>query len=304
MLRNPLMATVLAFAMTAFPAHARGNCETACLEHIAEQYRSAYFSHDRSKAPFAAKLRFTENNVEMPFPDGSWDTVTEEVGTPLFLSDPKTGQAAIFTGIQQSETPGYLAIRLRIDDSKITEVEHMLSTRRNLSSPPTPFDDPHGFRRERDRSRPVPATERVSREDLIRIGDGYFKTLENNNGEIRDTAFAPDATRNENGMLFRDIEKSFREGNYAFNNRVRRKLVLVDEVRGIALFRGFIDHKGVMADFQLTTGVWKKSIFREPHSWALLEMFKIKKGMIAGVEATFIGAPYNSTSPWGPGNEP
>jgi len=31
-------------------------------------------------------------------------------------------------------------------------------------------------------------------------------------------------------------------------------------------------------------------------------MFKIRGGMITGVEATFIGTSYNQVSPWGPGN--
>ncbi|MGF7172061.1 hypothetical protein FHS91_003765 [Sphingobium xanthum] len=283
-------------------AQAQGGCDKNCLEQIVERYRGAYLAHDPARAPFAAKVRFTENNVEMAFPDGSWDTVTEEVGTPLILSDPATGQAAVFTAIMQSEIPGFLAIRLRIKDRQITEVEHMLSTRRNLSAPPTPFDDPHGFRRPADRAAVVPLAERNTREELTRLGDGYFQTLENNTGEIRNTRFSPDAVRYENGMIFRDIEKGFKLGTYAFNNKVRRVPILVDEERGISLFRGFIDHKGVMADYRLTDGSWRKSIFREPHSWAFLEMFKISGGMITGVEATFIGTSYNQVSPWGPGN--
>jgi hypothetical protein len=295
-------AAALLAAVAALPALAQADCDKTCLEAIAEQYRAAYLAHDPAAAPIASDVRFTENNIEMPFPDASWDTVSEEVGTPLFLSDPVTGNAAIFTAIMQAETPGFLSMRLKVENRRIVEIEHMLSTRRNLSAPPTPFADPHGFRRPADRAEPVPAAERSSREDLIRLGDGYFQTLENNTGEIRNTRFTPDAVRYENGMVFRDIEKDFRLGRYAFNNRVRRVPVLVDEERGAVLFRGFIDHKGVLGEYRLTDGSYRTSIFREPHSWALLEMFKIRAGTITGVEATFIGAPYNATSPWGPGN--
>ena len=298
-------ATALLLALAGFatsPATAQSGCDKACLEAIAEQYRAAYLAHDPAAAPIADGVRFTENNIEMPFPDASWDTVSEEVGTPLLLSDPVTGNAAIFTAIMQAETPGFLAIRLKIENRRIVEIEHMLSTRRNLSSPPTPFADPHGFRRPSDRAQPAPVADRSSREELIRLGDGYFQTLENNTGEIRNTRFAPDAERYENGMVFRDIEKDFRLGRYAFNNRVRRVPVLVDEERGAVLFRGFIDHKGLMGEYRQTDGSYRTSPFREPHSWALLEMFKVRAGMITGVEATFISAPYNATSPWGPDN--
>jgi len=64
--------------------------------------------------------------------------------------------------------------------------------------------------------------------------------------------------------------------------------------------RAFIDHKGVLDEFKLTDGTPMRSVFREPHSWALLEMFKIKQGMITAIEATFIAAPYYARSPWTP----
>lgn len=60
----------MALAATASAA----NCDKACLEKIGDQYRAAYLKHDRALAPFARKVRLTENNVEMEFPDGSWDT--------------------------------------------------------------------------------------------------------------------------------------------------------------------------------------------------------------------------------------
>ena len=274
--------------------------EKARLEEIAAKYRAAYFARDPSRIPVASRVRFTENNVEMPFPDASWDTVTAEVGTPLVLSDPQTGQAAIFTCIMQNDTPGYLAARLRVEGGQITEIEHIVSTRRNLSSPPTPIADHKDFVRDPSRYEEVPPPERSSREEMVALGDGYFQTLENNTGEIRNTRFSPDAVRYENGKTFPDIEQGFRLGRYRFNDRVRRRLVLVDEARGFPLFRGFIDHKGVLDEYTLTDGTVTRSVFREPHSWAFLEMFKIRNHMIVGVEAVFIATHYNMRTPWNP----
>src|SRR4051812_46452978 len=73
---------------------ATNTCDKACLEDIGKSYRAAYLAHDPNKAPFAEHVRYTENNVEMPFPDGTWDTVTEDVGPALTLSDPKLGAVA------------------------------------------------------------------------------------------------------------------------------------------------------------------------------------------------------------------
>ena len=134
---------------------------------------------------------------------------------------------------------------------------------------------------------------------MVRLSDGYFESLENNDGTILLTIFSPDATRHENGMKFPEIEKGFLSGRYLFNERVRdRDHFLVDEHRCIVMARGFIDHKGILDEYKLTDGTPARSIFREPHSWALLEMFKLEDGMITGVEATFVGAPYNMRSPY------
>lgn len=269
------------------------------LEKIGDRYRAAYVAHDPRRVPISASVRFTENNIEMGFPDATWDTVTEELGPALTLSDPLTGNVGIYTAIMQRDTPAFLAIRLKVEAGQIVEIEHIVSTKRNLSGPPTPIGDVHEFRHDADLDRPVPLEERVPRAELIRLADGYFATLENNTGEIRGTKFAPGAFRFENGKVFPNVEADFRLGKYRFNERVRdRDHFLVDEERGIVMSRGFIDHKGVMDEFTLTDGTPMRSIFREPHSWSLLEMFKIRRGMITAIEATFIAAPYYARSPW------
>jgi len=296
---NRLFRVLIAFGTTG--AVAAPACDNSCLERIADAYRSAYLKHDPSLAPLSKTVRFTENNVEMsPFPDGSWDTVTEEVGPALTFSDPQTGNVGIYTSIMQRDTPGFLAVRLKVEKGKITEIEHILSTKRNLSSPPTPFGDIHGERNhDSGYTEIVPPGERSPREQLVSLANGYFSTLEHNNGEIRGTRFSADATRYENGLRFDKIEQGFKSGYYFFNNRVRdRDCFLVDEPRGIVMCRGFIDHKGVIDEYTLTDGEKKKSIFREPQTWAFLESFKIRNGMIVSVESTFVQAPYYMRSPW------
>ncbi len=194
---------VLAALLAASGADAAaGRCDKVCLEQIADQYRAAWRMHDTKLAPFASRVRFVENNVEMPFPDGSWDTVTLEVGVPMVLSDPVTGQVGIYTSALQNDTQTFVAIRLLVVDSRITEVEHVLSTRRNLSSPPTPIGDVWRYLRDPDFHREVPAGQGASRAQLAAHANGYFETLQFNNGEIRGTRFTPEATRNENGLLF------------------------------------------------------------------------------------------------------
>lgn len=275
-------------------------CDRPCLEHIADQYRAAYLKHDPTLAPIARGVRFTENGVEiLQFPDGSWDTVTQEVGPALTFSDPETGNVGIYTSVLQKDTQGFLAIRLKVRHGQIVEIEHILSTKRNLSGPPTPIGDVHELNHDANFTTSVPPQERVPRAQLISLANGYFSTLQKNNGEIRNTRFSSDATRFENGKEFPHIEQGFKQGYYFFNERVRdRDFFLVDEERGIVMARGFIDHKGVLDEYTLTDGSHVHSIYREPQTWAFLEAFKIRNGMIVSVESDFIGAPYYMRSPW------
>jgi len=270
------------------------------LENIAQLYRRAYLAHDPLLAPFAAEIRFSENNVEMPFPDGTWDTVSREHGEALVLSDPDRAAAALFMVVFQLDTPSFLAVRLKVEGGKIVEAEHILSTRRNVSTPPEPFGEANDFARDPEMLAEVPAGEKMPRDAMIRLADAYFQTLENNNGELRGgIRFSPGCVRHENGLKRGGVEQDFLLGPYRANDRVRdRDFVLVDEDRSIVMARGFIDHKGVVDEFVLTDGTPSRSIFREPHTWALLELFKIRAGAIVAVEAVFYGAPYYQRSPW------
>lgn len=292
------IGVALAIITADLRADAATMCDKACLEDLAVKYEQAYAAHNPKMLPLADHVRYTENNVEMPFPDGTWDTVTKVVGPTQVLSDPKTGNVGIYTAIMQDEIQGYLAIRFKVVDGKIAEIEHIISTKRNLSSPPTPFAPVKDYKFEPIINQIVPKDKRTTRAELAARANGYFDTLQHNNGEIRNTCFHDDATRRENGLLFKDIKGGFKSGRYFFNNRVRREVVLIDEARQVAMARGFIDHKGVLNDYKLTDGTKVRSIFQQPQTWAFLEMFKVTDGCIAAVVANFYQSSYYQNSPW------
>lgn len=292
-----LMLMMAVFVIPAGAAAKPAACGQECLEAISAQYRAAYIAHDPRAAPIAAKVRFTENNVEMPFPEGTWDTVTRELGPALTVSDPVTGNVGVYTAILQGGVPGFLAIRLRVRNRRIIEAEHVVATARYLA-PPVSLGDVTTLVHDPNLARSVPAGDRIGRAELIRLADGYFTTLQNNDGTLH-TAFSPSVSRSENGTNFPDVEKGFRNGFYRFNDRVRdRDFFLVDEVRGIVMARAFIDHKGRLDRYRLTNGSDARSPYQEPQTWALLELFKIRKNAIASIEATFVQTPYYMRSSW------
>jgi hypothetical protein len=217
----------------------------------------------------------------------------------LVLSDPTTGQIGIYSSILQRQTQGFLAVRLRVRDRHITEVEQVIATKRNVSAPPVPMGDALQYHRDPALRASLPAAQRLSRAAIRQLADGYFSTLQYNTGEIRGTRFAPGAVRHENGIPYSDLEQGFKSGRYRYNNRVRdRDCFLVDEERGFTMCRGFIDHKGVLDEYTLTDGTKAKSNYQEPQSWGFLESFKATRDGIVAVEATFSAVPYYLRSPW------
>ena len=148
---------------------------------------------------------------------------------------------------------------------------------------------------------------------MVAAANGYFDTLQLNDGTLH-VEFTEDCNRREDGTqstnnpqeILDPISKygcadQFRLGQYRYDDRLRdRRYLMADEERGIVLAAGFIDHEGRVGDFQLTDGTKKTSMFRRPHSFVLLEAFKIKQGRIEQVEAVFVTVPYNMPSPWTP----
>lgn len=292
-----LMLMIAAFLSPAGAAAKPATCDQDCLEAISARYRAAYVAHDPTAAPFAKKVRFTENNVEMPFPEGTWDTVTRELGPALTVSDPVTGNVGVYTAILQGDVPGFLAIRLRVRGRRIVEAEHVVATARYLA-PPVSLGDAATFAHDPDLARPVSPEDRIGRAELIRLANGYFRTLQNNDGTVH-TRFSAAVSRVENGVSFPNVEKGFRNGFYRFNDRVRdRDFFLVDEARGIVMARAFIDHKGRVDRYRLADGSDARSPYQEPQTWSLLELFKIRKNAITGIEATFVQTPYYMRSAW------
>lgn len=156
----------------------------------------------------------------------------------------------------------------------------------------------------------VPEAERISRAEMLAVANGYFETIERNNGLIR-TRFHPHCNRVENGVQTTNnaafplpiarlgCEAQFALGWYRYDDELRaRRFPLVDIERGIVLAYGFIDHSGRLGEYELTDGTRVSSPVRRPHSYYLAEAFKIRDGAIEQVEAVFHTVPYRMPSPW------
>lgn len=273
---------------------------------VLDGFVDALRARDITRASWAAELFYSENNVRLTPPDGLWNTITALGPYDLRFADEETGQVALFTCVEETNAVSPAAFRLEVKDGAIAGVEALIA--RNA-------DEGFPFLGQSFEPKPVmeagvPPERRSSRANMIALADGYFATLERNDGTIR-TRFHPDCNRVENGVQTTNnpdfpvpvarmaCEEQFRLGNYCYDDRLRgRRFPLVDTERGIVLAHGFIDHCGIIGDYELTDGTKVSSPIRRPHSYYLAEAFKIADGAIEQIEAVFLTVPYNMPSPW------
>jgi len=285
------------------------SCDRQCLYGFLDQYLGALKAKDPSRLPLSKNFRYSENNVEMQIGDGVWGTVTGLGDYNLRTADPVNGAVGCYGIVQETNTTSIFALRLKVADSRISEAEILI---RRSGAESGPFPSKPTLTSNPVFEEIVPPAERSPRERMIALADGYFNTLQLNDGTLF-TQFYDDCDRWENGLLTThnpDLAKTipvanlgcaqqFKLGNYRYDDRVRdRRFLLVDEERGLAMAAGFIDHAGRLENFTLTDGTPIKSPMRTPSTLCLLELFKMRGGKIQKIEAVFIGVPYNMPSPW------
>jgi hypothetical protein len=301
----------LGFLLSA-PAAWAAECDRDCLYGYLDQYMAALAAHDPAGLPLADGVRFTENNVEMELPDGAWTTFSKKGDYDLRFADVAQGQAGLYTVVYEHDNPAIMALRLKVEGEKITEIESLLGRFEEGRPFPSPFPlnlvDPEPILEAM-----LPEDERRPRAELVQLANGYFDTLEQNDGTIH-TTFDAACDRVENGVeTTNNVEKAkesrfygmgceeqFKLGLYRYDDRIRdRRYTMVDEERGLVWSSGFIDHSGELLSFPLTDGTTRATHYKTPHSFYFMELFKIGKAGIRQVESLFITVPYNMPSPWG-----
>ena len=282
------------------------------LYRAAEAYLDALESHDLSRLEFSSDVIFSENNVRLRLGDGLWNTISKRRrGYDLKFADLERGQVGWFGIVEEHGHPARMGLRLAVDDDgRIAEVETIVVRDTDNS----PFPDTETFGEPRPLLlQDVSQAEKRPRARMISIADGYFDTLQLNDGQLF-TQFTEDCDRIENGVKTTNnpeqfgetypiaalgCAEQFRMGHYKFDDRLRdRRFPLVDEEKGLVLAGGFIDHEGRLVDITWTDGTQASTVFHYPHSFSLLELFKIVDGKIAAVEAVFISIPYNMPCAW------
>jgi hypothetical protein len=323
-----LLLFVVAVTITAqepeWNAAAIKECDRACLVAIMDGYLDALFKHNpKAVPPLAKDVRMTENTGLVEVGEGVlWRSKTEPTTFKITIVDPVEDQIAVQTRLHVQGRDTLVAIRLKVDRGKISEIEHLQAGNIDkaalelLTTPRSILTDD------------IPANLKSSREIMLRAANSYFDALEGDSGKIG--AFSPECVRHENG--YRTVNnpppggrmmpgpglpnpntpqgkeqlrfsmltcaQQIDEKTFAYMKHIRpRRALVVDEQKGlVGTFPLFIHdgtRRGAPADAP-------PSMLQ---NLVTMETFSIRGGLIHHVEAfPFVTLPYGLGNGWTPGS--
>lgn len=266
-------------------------CNRECLRGFLTQYLNAMVTHAPGTLRLAPKVRFTEDTVEMKLGEGLWKGASKIGSYRLDILDTAQGVAASHVVVEEAGSPVMLAIRLKVVNNAIAEVETQV-TRNQKEGAIFAIEALQSTNAAM--TMPVDPAKRSSRAEAIKLAEYYPAGLEIGSFVTVNAPFASDAYRFENGRLMagkgctlnppscEDIKAQKISTHPGLSYRV----LAVDEELGITLLRinfGRADRYGVGNALM----VW--------------EAFKVYGGQIHAVEAFMKIMPADASSGWDTG---
>lgn len=328
-MRSLFTALVMTVAcLTAFPAvRVNGStgpispdCDRACLEKLVDQYLAALVAHDSSRVPISEDVMYTENDQVLKVGDGFWKTAQGVGNYRHVFADPEFGQVALMGTMREAGTTILMSLRLRVELGRITEIESVYF--KPGGGGPNNIDGLDKTGKPDDLwFKSIPPAQRLSRQRMISIADGYFTGLQKNDGKgIQGTGtypFTSDCHRIENGspttnvprpadekpgtinLFAMDCLSQFKMGLYFVVQSIHhRRYPLVDAERGVVWAHAAFD-QGTVNEGVLSDGTkYSYRGFNRPSSILVTEAFLIENGKIRRVEMIGPASTYHINSPW------
>jgi hypothetical protein len=326
-LRWLLGALVLALA-TASAAQTIGGgvappCDRACLTAHIDRYLEALVTHDPAGLPLNPDVKFTENTARLEVgSEGLWVAASEAPTDPrVYAIDVGAGQAGFYGVMKERGRPLIIALRLKVVNGRITEIEHVLA--RNLRE-----DALRNLMTARpELTAEVPLAARLPREQMVAIADSYFEAIENANGKL--APFSDGCVRRENGGQTTmnptpvpwPVSLGSKEADDAmaylgtlscsdqldthvmdFITRLwPRRHEIVDEEKGLVFSFPMFQHRGQTGPVRIynVPEVDSLPLGSSASNLQAGEIFKIEGGRITAVEAMGVSLPYGTKSGWG-----
>jgi hypothetical protein len=273
---------------------------------IADTYLEALGARDPDRLKLASDYRFTENGQRIPLGRALWDTATGPGTYRFFFTDQREQQVGAYAVVEEMGYPAILALRLKVDNGAIAEIEHIVGRGgmaiwkpENLETAEPIFEDV------------VEPSRRSPREVLIKAADSYYEAIEQGDGNIvpvidecvrREngafTALTPEPTSWGSNLSVRD---SIHLGCWTHVKVTDRRYPLVDEERGLAWAINLFENPGNIRALNLRgIGLTPLPPGRlQPSALLVAELFKVIDGKIHRIE-TVLGPrlPLGSTTGW------
>jgi hypothetical protein len=280
-----------------------------------DQYLAALVKHDPAGVPLAGNVKLVENMEVTPIGKGLWETAT---GGPtefkIYAADPIAGQIGFMGVIQNKQKPTIVAVRLKVVDGKIAEIDHL------VIPPYEPALNPNMSKVRPGLIEPVKPSERVPRDQMLKIANSYYEAIVQDNGKI--APFADECQRRENGGISandqtqtpeeaaKDDFSVFRKmtcsdqlstGVMSYITDINnRRLLAVDEEMGLVFAFSIFRHNGEPKVMKIT-GV--PGITERPNKWGPFDLpaahiFKIRNGKIYEIEAIGYVAKHGIKNGW------
>jgi hypothetical protein len=307
-------AAILCLTLTS-EAAGKIECNRQCLAGFMTTYLNALVAHNSAKLPVAKNVKYTENGVRLNLTDGLWNTASALPTYRVDVIDEEAGQVGLLGRINENGNINWFAARLKVEMGKqVSEIENLIV--RNISMGPADTGtsqykqntEPHPLMME-----VIPEGKRSHRAELISIGNSYFTGLDTDD-DGANVPFDPACQRRENGMVtsnnpdfpkgsmqWMDCKSQFDTHFSTIVTDIRERRFIADPVTGLALAFGYFDHDGTVAQMSNTldhkmTDVDKS--FRQPFSFVIGEIFKIKDAKIRQIEAVLMTVPFGMESGW------
>jgi hypothetical protein len=304
-IRNGKIYEIEAMACLGMPHQASDgwSCTRKCLVEKMDQYLAALAKNDPSGVPLAEDVMLVENTTKTPIGEGLWKTATgEPTDFKIIVADPDAGEVAFMGVIEENKNPTITAIRLKVKDDKIKEIDHII-IHNNDGTPLHP---------NMSKVRPAllerqPKMERIPRERMREIANSYYESILQGNGDV--APFADECQRREHGgisagdqtltpeeaakddySVFRKMKcgEQMNTGIWEYITDITdRRILAIDEEKGLAFAFSIFRHSGEPKVMKIT-GV--PGITELPNEWGPFELpaahvFKIRNGKIYEIEA-------------------
>lgn len=172
-------------------------CDRWCLKAIADGYVAAMLKHDPSTVKVSPAVVVSENARSIKWGEGVFATATRFYSgenQTQYVMDSTQGEVG-YLGIIDAPGPAFYALRLKVVEGAITEIETLVTRREDGS----PFMPEGYLLREAPYIRDVPKPVRTSRDGLRRAVDTYWRV----GGSTHKGASVPytqDCVHFQNGM--------------------------------------------------------------------------------------------------------